>query len=75
MMIRILSCLHEVNSWDDAVDIIQKEYFSIPFNNNVYKTLSYKTVCVKCAEELKKEDLLFENEELATQWLWEEDDE
>ena len=66
----ILSCLHEVNGWDDAVDIIQKEY--LPDGR---RGLTYKPVCAKCAEEMKKEDLLFDDEDVATKWMFGEDDE
>jgi hypothetical protein len=60
----ILTCGHEVESYDAANDIITQGY-----TRENTKCINYMVVCNECLKEYKESGELFESDEAATEWL------
>lgn len=60
----ILSCGHHIDDFSDSYQVVIKSY-----SRDFSKALSYRTVCLKCKNDYRKQDILFEDDTQADKWL------
>ena len=60
----IASCGHKVEDIDDLHNVAIKDYA-----RNFSKAVSYMSICQKCLEFYKKENLLLNTEKEELEWL------
>lgn len=69
-MATILTCGHEAKNTYDEYTIICKDY-----DKKNRRAISYRSVCIKCKMEYVNDDMLFDNEDDAIAWMFEESQE